>query len=457
MVSCPRRSRSRSRRGIGEDKRKDRQRPKARDCRSWASPFRTDGRRRTGGPSGDSGRRVGSGPTRETDGTNEFERAKEPSLGKQMWGSQPTRRSSGTKWEKEGRGESNVEAYASVARVLDYSGRESSTCFSPRRYTCGGITRKAERGAGAFGAKAPRPEMVARSVGREGTRIDCRRIGNGGTGQSAQERPGREFRRHGEEEPTRARTRGQEKTELVLKRRNGGVQQHRRGPGEREDDSKVRRTAASKPGALLHSGLVVMHRHLGRQVEDCETVDAVQAKGVAAAAECQEQARVQEHSRIAVFSRSRRSADAWTSGECRRRPDPEVPRSGSGGTGGREMVTRTSSRTAARSSSVDSVIWSSGSDDQSRAGFPPIAPEPEDTSLRRRPEEEERPLARHHRWRSAVEEEQPRADRQRIREERRSRRNDPPRDQQRRNQARGGKGQSKGKRSKQLSQQNKVD
>ena len=51
---------------------------------------------------------------------------------------------------------------------------------------------------------------------------------------------------------------------------------------EREDDSKVRRTAATKPGALLHSGLVMMHRHLGRQVEDCESVDAVQAKGVAA-------------------------------------------------------------------------------------------------------------------------------------------------------------------------------
>ena len=46
--NCPRRSRSRSRRGIGGDKRKDRQRPKAGDCRSWASPFRTDGRRRAG-------------------------------------------------------------------------------------------------------------------------------------------------------------------------------------------------------------------------------------------------------------------------------------------------------------------------------------------------------------------------------------------------------------------------
>ena len=51
----------------------------------------------------------------------------------------------------------------------------------------------------------------------------------------------------------------------------------------REDESKVRRTAATKPGALLRSGLVVMQRHVGRQVEDCEAVDAVQAKGLAAA------------------------------------------------------------------------------------------------------------------------------------------------------------------------------
>ena len=52
---------------------------------------------------------------------------------------------------------------------------------------------------------------------------------------------------------------------------------------EREDESKVRRIAGTKPGALLHSGLMMMHRHLGRQVEVCESVDAVQAKGIAAA------------------------------------------------------------------------------------------------------------------------------------------------------------------------------
>ena len=42
---------------IGRKKRNDRDRPRAGDCRSWASPFRTDGRRRAGGPSCDSGRR----------------------------------------------------------------------------------------------------------------------------------------------------------------------------------------------------------------------------------------------------------------------------------------------------------------------------------------------------------------------------------------------------------------
>ena len=49
----------------------------------------------------------------------------------------------------------------------------------------------------------------------------------------------------------------------------------------REDESKVRRTGATKPGALLCSGLIMMHRHLGRQVEDCEEVDAVRANGLA--------------------------------------------------------------------------------------------------------------------------------------------------------------------------------
>ena len=238
--------------------------------------------------------------------------------------------------------ESNVEAYASVARVLDSSGRESATCFSPRRYTCGGIARKAERGAGAFRAKAPRPEMAARSVGGEGTRIDCRRIGNGqnwtvgaGKGQAGSSEDTEKRNRREREREGKKRGSSSSSGEMVeYSSTHEGL--------EREDDSKVRRTAASKPGALLHSGLVMTHRQLGRQVEDCETVDAVQAKRSGgclsldcAEGECREQARVQEHSRIAVFSRSRGSADAWTSGECRRRPDPEIPRSGSGGTGGR--------------------------------------------------------------------------------------------------------------------------
>ena len=171
VVSCPRRSRSRSRRDIGRKNRNDRDRPRAGDCRSWASPFRTDGRRRTGGPSCDSGRRAGFGPTRETDGWKTFERAKEPSLGKQKWESQPARRRWRTKWRKEGREESNGEACDTVARVPDSSGNESATCFSPKRYPSCGITRKGERGAGAFRTKASRPEMVARSAGGECTRF----------------------------------------------------------------------------------------------------------------------------------------------------------------------------------------------------------------------------------------------------------------------------------------------
>ena len=361
-----RRSRSRSQRDTGRKKRNDRDRPRAGDCRSWTSPFRTDGRRRPGGPSCDSDRRAGFGPTRETDGRKEFQRAKEPSLGKQNWGSQPARRRWRTKWRKEGREESIGEACATVARVADSSGNESATCFSPKRYPSCGNTRKAERGAGAFRTKASRLEMVARSAGGEGTRIDGRRTmaeldsrrRRGQAGSS--EDTGKRNRRKREPEGKRRRSLSSSGEMAAYSSTDEDL--------EREDDSKVRRTAATKLGAILHSGLVMMHRHLGRQVEDCESVDAVQSKGVAAAylstalkpnAESK-QARIQEHSRMAVISRSRGSADAWTSCECRRRADSEIPRSRSVGTGGRRMVTRTSSRTAARSSSVDSVIWSSG-------------------------------------------------------------------------------------------------
>ena len=128
---------------------------------------------------------------------------------------------------------------------------------------------------------------------------------------------------------------------------------------------------APPPGATSR-GLRDGRRSAGERSGGCQSLDCSEA-------ECREQARVQKHSRIAVFCRSRVSADAWSSGECRRRPDPEIPRSGSGGTGGREMVTRTSSRTAARCRSVDSVIWSPGTYVQSRARLSPIEPKPEDT------------------------------------------------------------------------------
>ena len=128
--------------GISGDKRKDWQRSLTRDCRGWASPFRTDGRRKAGGPSGGSGGRVGPGSTCETDGTKKFQRAKEPSVGQQRWRCDPARRSSGTKWGKEGRGESNVEGYVSVARVLDSPASEYAACFVAGPSTHDGITRK---------------------------------------------------------------------------------------------------------------------------------------------------------------------------------------------------------------------------------------------------------------------------------------------------------------------------
>ena len=247
-----------------------------------------------------------------------FNAPKEPSVGKQRWRCDPARRSSGTKWEKEGREESNVEGYVSVARVLDFPDNECAACFGPT--THGGITRKTGRGAGATGAEAPGPEMVAPSVGRESTRLDCRHFGNGGAGQSAQEVPHREPRGHGQEESRRATTRGNKERKVVLKRANSGVLQQRRGPWER------------------------------RRIQG-ETDRCLKARSA---------------------TPLRLGDDAAPPGKASR--GLQVPRSGGGVTGRRRMVSRTPSRSVARSDSVDNVIWSSGSGSEGRTSSSPAAP-----------------------------------------------------------------------------------
>ena len=375
-----------------------------------------------------------------------FERAKEPSLGKQKRRSQPSRRTCRTEWRRDGSHESNGEACATDGRVPNSSGNESATCFSSKRYFRSSIKRKAERGASASRAKAPRAEMDARSARREGTRIDSGCIGNGRVGLSAEERPGRESRRHGEEQPTKARPRGQENKESVLKSRNGSIQQHRRGPGERrriQSEADRRHEAMSvaslradndaPPPWATGGGVRIGRRGAGERGCGCLPLDCSKT-------ERREQARIQKHSRIAVFSRSRGSADAWSSGECRRRADPEIPRSRSIGSGGRRMVTRSSSRTAARCRSVDSVIWTPGTYVPSRARLSPIEPKPEDTeSQRKAPGERTTPPSLEERSRR-------RTTQSRSPEDpggRKIRGNGVPRNQEQRNQARRGKARAK--------------
>ena len=243
-----------------------------------------------------------------------------------------------------------------------------------------GITRKIERGAGATRTEAPRPEMVAPSVGREGTRVDCRHFCNGGAGQSAQEMPHREPRGHGQEESRRARTRKQEERKIVLKRANSGVLQQRRGPWERRrvrgevDRCHEARSAtpfrlghdAAPPGAASR-GLRSGGRGASERSGGC-------LSRYSSEAECWEQAQLRGPTRVAVVSGSRGFADARPSGECERRSDPEIPRSGGGVTGRRRMVSRTPSRSVARSGSVVIVVWSSGSGGEGRTGSSPAAP-----------------------------------------------------------------------------------
>ena len=193
------------------------------------------------------------------------------------------------------------------------------------------------------------PEMVAPSVGREGTRLDCRHFGNGGAGQSAQEMPHREPRGHGQEESRRTRTRKQDERKIVLKRANSGVLQQRGGPRKRR---RVQGEAH-----CLHEARSARPRSGGRGAS--ERSGGCLSR-YSSEAECWEQAQLRGPTRVTVVSGSRGLADARPSGECRRRSDPEIPRSRGGVTGRRRMVSRTPSRSVARSGSVDNAIWSSG-------------------------------------------------------------------------------------------------
>ena len=312
------------------------------------------------------------------DRTKESQSAKELSVGRQRWRFDPARRSLGTKWGKRGRRESNVEGYTSLSRVLDSS--DSAACFGPGPTTRDGITRKIERGTSALKSKAPGPKMVASSVGRQGTRIDGRRLGNGGSGESTEEMQQRDPGGHEEEEQKRARPRKKEERKIVLKRANGGVQQQRRRPRKRrrvQGEAHCRHEARSAsplrpdhdatPPGTASRGLRRGGRGASERPGGCFPRDSSEA-------ECWEQAQFQNSSRVAVVSRSRRLADARSSGECRRRPDPKISRSGGCVTGGRGMVSCTPSRSVARSGSLDSAIWSAGSDGQGRMGPSPTAP-----------------------------------------------------------------------------------
>ena len=224
---------------------------------------------------------------------------------------------------------------------------------------------------------------------------------------------------------------------------------------EREDESKVRRIAGTKPGALLHSGLIMMHRHLGRQVEDCESVDAVQAKGVAAAC-LSTSPKPNAGSRLGFrnireLQSLAEAVDLLMRGRVASAGDVLIQRfraveasalEEGGWSLARHLELLPDAGVSTVSSGLRGVMFKVERD------YLRLRQSLRKRSPRERPEEEERFQARHHRWRSAVEEEQPRADRQRIREEGRVRGNGPLRDQEQRNQARRGKDESKGKRKK---------
>ena len=217
---------------------------------------------------------------------------------------------------------------------------------------------------------------------------------------------------------------------------------------EREDESKVRRIAGTKPGALLHSGLIMMHRHLGRQMEVCESVDAVQAKGVEAAclstalkpnAGSRESQSLAEAVDLLMRGRVASAGDVLI--QRFRAVEASALEEG-GWSFARHLELLPDAGVSTVSSGLRGLVFKAERD------YLRLSQSLRKRSPRERPQEDERFNTRHHRWRNAVEEEQPRADRQRIREEGRMRGNGLPRDQEQMNQARRGKGERKGKRKK---------
>ena len=175
-----------------------------------------------------------------------------------------------------------------------------------------------------------------------------------------------------------------------------------------------------------------MHRHLGRQVEDCESVDAVQAKGVAAAY-LSTALKPNAGSRLGFrnireLQSLAEAVDLLMRGRVASAGDVLIQRfraveasalEEGGWSLARHLELLPDAGVSTVSSGLRGVMFNAERD------YLRLRQSLRKRSPRERPEEEERFQARHHRWRSAVEEEQPRADRQRIREEGRVRGNGP--------------------------------
>ena len=195
-----------------------------------------------------------------------------------------------------------------------------------------------------------------------------------------------------------------------------------------------RRTAATKPGALLHSGLIMMHRHLGRQVEDCEEVDAVRAKGLAGA-----------HIATALKPNAGSELNFKTLQELQSLAEAvDLLMRGRVASAGDVLIQRFR---AVEAASLEEGRWSVARHLEVLPGVG-VSTVPSGLrgvmikaewarrrlrqgqwkrSPRQDPEEKERPFARDQRWKSAVEEEEePRADRQKRPTKRKMEKERPP-------------------------------
>ena len=343
MGSCVRRSRWRGRRRISGAEVKDRERTEARDCRGRASPLRIHGRREAGAQVAALADELGLDPPARSMEPKIFNAPRSPQLGSGDGDATPRGEVPGPSGQKKG-----VESQMTKVMFPSATNWVPPAASTPPVPTqdpaiMTALQEKLKEARARLGRKRRSRKWLLQVLAERvldstadalvTAELDSRRR-RYRTGSPDQEKP------------KRARTRKQEERKIFFKR-GETVESYSSDEGlGREDESKVRRTAAYEArsatplrpdddatpfGAsgrgLRSSGRGAIERSgsgLSRDSSQTASWSQAQFRGVA---------------RVAVACGSRGLADARPTGECRRRSDSEIPRS-RGGVSGKRAVSQ---------------------------------------------------------------------------------------------------------------------